>query len=120
VADSFNRKRPSRTDKLRFLVAVGGPFVPAIKDARDEQPNDRQRQSEDDKRHRGADNYCEHEYPQFHIFCTSSRQLVEHNGQETEFAWGRPDKAHKHVDLSTSRHGKSTIGLARSDGSMRC
>jgi hypothetical protein len=52
-----------RTEKLSFLVAFNGPFVPPIKDACDEQPNDRQWQSEDDKRHSGADKHCEHEYP---------------------------------------------------------
>jgi hypothetical protein len=40
-----------------------GPLVPPIKDARDKQPNDRQRQPEDDKCHRGANKHCEHEYP---------------------------------------------------------
>src|SRR5271168_5135454 len=52
-----------RTDKRSFLVAFNGPFVPPIKDASDEQPNDRQWQSEDDKRHGRADTHCEHEYP---------------------------------------------------------
>jgi hypothetical protein len=63
-----------RTEKLSFLVAFNGPFVPPIKDACDEQPNDRQWQSEDDKRHSGADKHCEHEYPPPSSFCTSSRQ----------------------------------------------
>ena len=57
-----------RTDELRFLAAFNGPFVPPIKDAGDEQPNDRQWQSEDDKRHRGADKYCQHEYPPTSFF----------------------------------------------------
>jgi hypothetical protein len=51
------------TYELRFLMAFNGLFVPPIKNARDEQPNDRQWQSEDDKRYRGADKFCEHEYP---------------------------------------------------------
>jgi hypothetical protein len=32
----------------------------AINDAHDEQPNDRKRQTDQDKCHRGTDNHCEH------------------------------------------------------------
>jgi len=59
-----------RTDELGF--------VSAIKDAEDEQPNDRQRQRDKDRRQLGSDNYFQHEYPHFHfLHFTSTGQLFE-------------------------------------------
>jgi hypothetical protein len=64
-----------RTYELSFLVAFNGPFVPPIKDACDEQPNDRQWQSEDDKCHRSADKHCKHTHPPTSFAALQTRGL---------------------------------------------
>jgi hypothetical protein len=68
-----------RTYELSFLVAFNGPFVPPIKDARNEQPNDRQWQSEHDKRHSGADKHCEHKYPPPSFFTHQADRISHAN-----------------------------------------
>jgi len=64
-------------DRLGTVTAHCRPCAAALKKALDEQPDDRQWQSNEYDRQRATDNCCKHRYPRLHFSCTSRRRLVE-------------------------------------------